>query len=327
MISRAARPALLFLRACLITGLTTGLITGPALSADDQSAPWPVRLRADMERLANVSWRLRVAAGATCPRATGLSGITIDHIEAYDKRDRDALQALFAMGESPQIAAVAQDSPAAQAGLRPGDLILAIDGLPTERIVAKVQDRTLVSDEVERVLERRDGSGPMSLRIERADKAEERQVRPRLVCAADFEIKTDGSIDAYSGDGRIAISTGVIAFARSDDELALVAGHELAHVIYGDDRAKGLSNRRYMEDRADLLGAALLTCAGYDKATAVEYRLRYGRQDRLRWLRSPTHRNPQERARRLLASPGGTVCPLDAANVARLSAAALAAKP
>lgn len=305
-------------------------IAGPAVAAIEDGPPpppWPVQLRQDMGRLSNVVWRLRLAAGETCPRSSGQTGITIDHIGAYNPGDRAALQILFAMGESPQIAAVAQGSPAAQAGLQVGDLLLAIDGRPAAQVVAEAPDSALVSQEVERALERPAGSDALTLLIERAGKVAEYKVVPWFVCAAVFVIRTDMGIEAYSGDGQVAISTGVIRFARTDDELALVVGHELAHVIARDDRAKSVSSRRHMEDRADLVGAALLTCAGYDEAKAIEYRLRYDRGDWLRWFRAPTHRNPQERVRRVLASQGSTACPIDATNVAALSYAANAVRP
>lgn len=281
-----------------------------------------------MARLADVSWRLRLAAGETCPRSVGLSGIIIDHIGAYKPGDRHGLQALFAMDDNPQIAAVAQGSPAAEAGLSPGDVLLAIDGRSTARIVAEASDSAFVSQDVEQALERPAGDGALTLRIERSGKIEERQLVPRLACAAEFVIKTDGGIEAYSGDGQVAISTGAIRFARNEDELALVTGHELAHVVARDDRARNVAERRYMEDRADLLGAALLTCAGYDKGKALEYRRRYDKEDWLRWMRAPTHRNPLERVRRVLKSQGSTACPVDTANVASLAAvAARSAKP
>lgn len=318
--------------ACRAAALVLPLLiagASPALgdSATSPPPPWPVQLRQDTARLADVSWRLRLAAGETCPRSAGLSGITIDHIGAYRPGDRPGIQALFAMNDDPQIAAVAQGSPAAEAGLSPGDVLLAIDGNPTARIVAKASDPAFVSHDVEQALERPAGGGALTLRIKRAGKIEEHQVVPRMACAAAFVIQTDGGIEAYSGDGQVAISTGAIRFARNDDELALVTGHELAHVIARDDRARNVAERRYMEDRADLLGAALLICAGYDKARAVEYRRRYDKEDWLRWMRAPTHRNPQERVRRVLASQGSTACPVDTANVASLAAAARPAEP
>ncbi len=77
-------------------------------------------------------------------------------------------------------------------------------------------------------------------------------------------------INAYVSDREMVIYTGMIDFAKNDDELALVLGHEMAHVTLGhlSTKANSTSDVSVMESMADKMGAYYMLAAGYDVCKA-----------------------------------------------------------
>lgn len=108
----------------------------------------------------------------------------------------------------------------------------------------------------------------------------------------------DKSVNAFSKDETVYVTTGMLGFLRSEDELALVLGHEMAHIILGHQGKKagnsvlgaiiggavggalgvdlkdaGMAAGRStysqsFETEADYLGMILAARAGYNVATA-----------------------------------------------------------
>lgn len=79
-------------------------------------------------------------------------------------------------------------------------------------------------------------------------------------------------------DGTIVVSTGLLAFAETDDELAFMLAHEASHIISNDQTpgaAAGLSGMdpsnspELREERADRLAIALMEKAGFKADASV----------------------------------------------------------
>lgn len=279
--------------------------------ANEGPAPWPVLLRADLARLGRVEWRLRVAAGSACPRTASDTGIVFDDRRAYGQKDWPLLAATLGMGEYPVIAGIAPDSPAQLAGLQEGDEVLGIGGLPVGEIIARRKATALVADALLDEIASAQTGRDLPMDVRRGGQTLSLIVRPVAHCAARLVLFTDRSVEAHSDDRNVAISSGMLAFARSDDELALAAGHELAHVIHGDRRGSGIATRRQMEDGADELGSRLVSCAGYDRIQALSLFERLRAKDWLGFLRAPTHRSWSDRMARLRALPVDGACPIN----------------
>lgn len=279
--------------------------------ANEGPDAWPLLLRSDLARLGRVEWRLRAAAGNACPRTASDAGLVFDDRRAYGRRDWPLLATTLGMGQFPVIAAVAPDSPAQVAGLHEGDEILGIGGWPVAEIIARRKATALVADALLDEIASAEAGRDLAVEVRRGGQALSLVVRPVAHCAARLVLFTDRSIEAHSDDRNVAISSGMLAFARSDDELALAAGHELAHVIHGDRRGSGIATRRQMEDGADELGFRLVTCAGYDRIRALSLFERLRAKDWLGFLRAPTHRSWSDRVGRLRAMTGEGVCPIN----------------
>lgn len=270
---------------------------------------WPQALRGQMQRTADVSYRIGQAAQSQCPIKGAAIGLSLDFIGAYEEKDRDTIKTSLAMADYPQIAAVARGSPADRAGLRGGDELLALDGVDALQAAPGLKDKALLADELERRLSAGWRSNPINFLVRRNGELLQVRLKPEVGCAARVVIKTDLGITAFSDGTNIAVSSKLIEFAKNDDELALIIGHELGHVINQDGDASGLQQRRFMEDRADAVGATLVKCAGYDVEKALQFWVRRDAQDWLRLLRSPTHRSRGDRVRLMRVAAAGAICP------------------
>lgn len=298
------------IRKCANACLIAILLFAGASPASAETVDWPVLLRRDLARVARVEWRLRSAAGRTCPKEAADAGVIFDDRRAYDRRDWPLLGTALGMHELPVVAGVAPGGPADVAGLREGDEVVAVGGVPVDAIVARRQAGALVADALLEEIAIAIPDAQLVIDIRREGVALQFKVYPVRHCAARMVLFTDRKIDAHSDDRNVAISTGMVAIAQTDDRLALAAGHELAHVVHGDRAGAGISARRRMEDTADELGLRLMECAGYNKEDGLVLFEQLNKRDWLGFLRAPTHRSWSARVARLRAQPRDATCPV-----------------
>lgn len=268
-------------------------------------------LREQMRHVTDVGYRVGLVAEPACTIKGAAFGMSLDFIEAYDARDRDAVIGLLKMGDYPQIAAVAAGSPAQKAGLRPGDDLLAIDGADTLTLLADSSQKMLFADELEKKLMQKTPGTTSILTVRRDGTVLQTRVMPVRACAARVVIKTGLGITAFSDGTNIAVSGKLVGFALDDDELALIVGHELGHIINNDGDASSLHQRRNMEDRADARGVQLVKCAGYDVEKSLQFWLRRDAQDWFRLLRDPTHRSRKKRVELMRKEATVATCPIE----------------
>ena len=287
---------------------------------------WPLRLQQQMTRVSEVGWRLADAADALCRDRAAPIGAELDYIRAYAPADRPQAAATLALGDAPKVFSVIPQSPAAYGGLRAGDEVIAVNAREWRTIAAALDTPDLLADELQALIATLPLEEPLVLTVRREGAETAIPVTRTERCAVRFVLKTGGGLEAHSDSANVAISDKLVAFTRNDDELAMVLAHELAHVLYQDKRAMPLRMRRRAEERADLAGALLARCAGYDLGRALALFRRLGERDWLDWLGSPTHGGMKRRAARLEAVAGAeAACPmtaLPATGEARMTAEA-----
>ena len=219
----------------------------------------------------------------------------------YGPRDRaEALAAYHAADvDTAFVAAVAPGSPAAAAGLHTGAVIGSVDGQPVAR--AEPGDPFARITLLETLFA---ALPPQARTIVGSDDARAVAVAPVPGCASDFRVNARAAA-AGGADGRlVVVSTGLIDFAASDDELAAAIAHELAHNILrhrarldaaGVDRGLGKpfgrSARlfRQTEVEADRLSVWLLAGAGYDPAATIRFWTRFGQRKGAPLFQAGTH--------------------------------------
>jgi len=185
-----------------------------------------------LDRRANdVAWPLLAAAADFCgakraPRF-GFNWTTVgDFSDAY----RQAATEAFGASTIPTVVLVVAASPAATAGLREGDRILAVDGQAAPQgEKASVEIRKLLSAR---------GANPLRLRVGRGDQTLDVQIAPALVCGFATQVIGQDVINAYADGKVVYLTRGMMRFAQSDEELAVVIAHEIAHNAMGHIEAK-----------------------------------------------------------------------------------------
>ncbi|MBV1917301.1 MAG: PDZ domain-containing protein [Sphingomonadaceae bacterium] len=285
-------------------GLLLAALPGLALAAEPAPS-WPQQIADDLIRLGHVEWRLRLAAEGRCPQSASSAGFVIDYIGAYDEGDQPYVRQQTGLGELPQVLSVEAGGPAETSGIRAGDQILAVSGEEMHRILAGLDDPSLLADAVQDRIAGLNPGAALDIALIRNGREFTVRLMPRTVCSARFMLKTEDSIGAHSDGINIAINTGTIRFTANDDELALVAGHELAHVVAFEGPPARLFGRRKIEDEADLMGARLAHCAGYAVGRSLGFWKRYAQRESGRSL---THRSARKRLARLTAATGNLSC-------------------
>ena len=285
-------------------------VPGYGRETSARTLAWPLTLRLQMLRLNEVEWNLRTAAGGRCRTTTSATGLAIDYLGAYDRDDRTILHDDLRMTVLPQIAAVAGDSPAALAGIKPGDQIVHVHGIETDLPLTIENDPKLLAEDLTDWFARQPAGQPITIDLRRDHVTLRKTVRPVPLCAGRVVLKTDDALDAYSDDENLAITTGLVDFTENDDELALIVGHELAHLILRQPQGGSGPVLRDRETEADILGAALAHCAGYDVVKGAAFWPRYRDQDAARSSRLDTHSAPGQRQHAIIEAAAEFSCPV-----------------
>ena len=288
----------------------TAIAGGYDASTLVETASWPVALRAQMTRLAEVDWRLRIAARNSCPHQSSDIGITVDYREAYPAAERKMLYQSLRLGEYPQVVAVIADSPAASAGFKPGDEVLSLGEKSIAKIRAASSDSELLADDMTDMIGDLPANVPIVIKLRRGKMLLRKAIVPVTLCATRTVLKTDREVDAYGDSNGIAVTSALIDFTENDDELALVIGHELAHIILNDTPSSQFAQSQSIESAADILGATIGHCAGYDMKRAAAFWSRFESQDMLSRRRMGTHPSPPQREIQLLGSVSRLTCPV-----------------
>lgn len=159
------------------------------------------------------------------------SGFIYQTLDNFAGEWREAA-AHLGVSEHWTVIGVAEGSPSALAGMRNGDRVLSYSWNP-------------------------EGS-EITYWIERDNRRQSLIVRPVVACAypVNWVPKTQ-DVAAWATGDEIFVTDGMVQFARTDAELALVVGHELAHNTRGHIHAK-IGNQLL----GTLLGAGLSLATG-----------------------------------------------------------------
>lgn len=181
------------------------------------------------QRIDAVGLPLLAAAVPHCrDEAISTTGVTFTNYLSFQPMDRKPARKVIGTEERLHAVWVVPGLAADRAGLRAGDVLLRIDGksaptgeMATEAWQAAISPALRRGDPIELVVLR--GTEEIAARIE-----------PTAICPYRMEL-WGNRLDVFARTtGReIAISAGLLRFARSDSELAVVLGHEIAHNITG----------------------------------------------------------------------------------------------
>lgn len=293
---------------CLLLGIPGQAVPIAAAATKDAAAgesPYSA-LRSYEQRIAAIGFRLTTASARWCPQQAPQLGWILGDPRLYDPARWPEARAAYGAGtaDTPFIAALAPDGPAAAAGLTVGMAVTAINQAPP---LPPAEDPFTRIDGIETAV----SALPATAIVDVTDASGTvHHLLAATGCASDFRVDAKDK-PAGSADGRLVqISAGLASFASDDDELAAAVAHELAHNILrhrarldaaGVDRGLfqqlGRSARltRQTEVEADRLSVWLMQAAGYDPQAAVRFWETFGRRNGAVLFQAGTH--PRWRAR------------------------------
>jgi len=291
-----------FFRGLAAAALLLGAF-GPASAQQDPQDRALRALQALERRLATVGHRLAVASLDLCAAREWRSGLVVQDLSQYGADFRAAATRVFGLGPGPGVLTLAVGAPAERAGLRPGDIILALDGqAPPRGALARQPSH----EPMDRILAALDGAfidGRAQIEVLRGGERLTVAVPAEQGCASRFQL-VPGRGRGARADGRyVQVTIALAEYVPDDAELAAVVAHELAHNILRhrvrlDGASRGVAGNfdgsvrriRDTEVEADRLSVYLMERAGYDPAAAVRFWTRFGPHP-LNFLRSGDHPN------------------------------------
>jgi Zn-dependent protease with chaperone function len=225
-------------------------------------------------RVVQISDTMLFQAADLCAVAvTPRTGMNMWGRPARGNAATDRMMAEQGIGDGVHLFAVARGTPAWRAGLRDGDEILAFDSWPVpRRRDGYVEARDRMGQLVQ---ERR----PIRVTYRRAGRIATAQVAPQLACGYGVSVANSDTINAFANGRAVLVTRGLVDYLQSDDELALVIGHEIAHNLRGHlaqvraARQAGVLDTGYtqaFEREADYVGLYLVARAGFDYRRAPD---------------------------------------------------------
>ncbi|MEJ2623098.1 MAG: M48 family metallopeptidase [Pseudolabrys sp.] len=185
----------------------------------------------DLGRIDNVAFRIRTANTRFCKdKVAAEIGLFAGTMRSLPRKYHSvAGHTLDLSWDTPRAISVAAGSPAAIAGLEPGDDVLSLNGAP----VPKTGTVQWIADSV-----KKNGTAPITLTARRDGKQRTLTLYPVMGCSIPIALHASPIPNAYSTGDKIVIQSGLLRLAHSDADLAIVIGHELAHANLGHIRKR-----------------------------------------------------------------------------------------
>ena len=246
-------------------------ISLPELNAERESQE--TRAFAEMERLHerlwNVAYPILAENTELCPKTRLDIGAVTYTLKTFPKDMRAAAARELGAEETPTVRRVMTGGPAEAAGLRAGDALLDDMGRPISaggKTLRRLLEGSVSGDES---LDK----SPVTLQVKRGEDRFSVDITPREICDYGVKLSMGSTVNAYATGRSITMTSGMMNFTQSDDELALIVSHELAHntmahvrKIVGNMIVSGFATRytRPFESEADYVGLYYLVRAGFD---------------------------------------------------------------
>ncbi len=234
-------------------------------------------------RLDDVSHRVLRANAELCEKTAPDHGIRTQTIKSFSKELRQGARRELGLGDEPMIVYVRPGSAAEKAGLRKGDQILGEDDQPLSAPGKGLNQHI------------KDG-----LKLVRSRQSDQEAITIEASQSCDYPVylRMSPAINAYANGRNIVVTAGMMNFVKSDDELAYIIGHELAHNTQSHIR-KSITNyvlslggtryTRIFEQEADYVGLYYMVRAGYDPSQVEDLWRRLALQSLRPIGRAKTH--------------------------------------
>ncbi len=211
------------------------------------------RYEKQLERLDRISAKILQANADICAKTQQDFGVRTHVLKSYPKHLRAAAGRQLGAGKTPSVLMARGD-----AGVMKSDIILAYN------------DKPLGAHS--KILQAGFNNGAAQLKIKRGESTVLIDVEAKPACDYPVNLRMSGAVNAYATGKSIIVTTAMMDFAKTDEHLALVVGHELAHNTMGHIRKSiqnmilsGFATRttRPFEAEADYVGLYYMARTGY----------------------------------------------------------------
>ena len=266
-----------------------------------RSAPGPSAeapgswLRAADHRVGEIAYRIAIGGARFCPEPHPVTGLLFHHLDEYEASDKEVMIARHGLDRGLGILSVIDGSPAARAGLRAGDVIVAVNGEPIRKDATfappRATPRRAVLEAGAVQVEEALRQGAVELSVLHDGDMLPIRLTSTPGCPVRVRLARSSQTNAFANGRIVTLTTAGLEFAQNDDEVAVMIGHELAHNILGhparlDEQGVPRSGPlrgfganadkvRATEEEADRLGISLVWAAGFDTSAAIPFWRRY----------------------------------------------------
>lgn len=183
-------------------------------------------LVARQERVYRVAAPLMVKNAPLCrSQARPLLGFTAKNRHSYPAELAQAVESVLRLDERLRVMQVLEGSGAMRSGIRPGDILLAIQdqALPVGAL-AETEAARLIAPLMKNAVD-------VTVSVSRQGQALKINVPLTTACAFSLEIGHTPQVNAYADGRRIMVTRGMLDFLGKDDELAVILAREMAHNV------------------------------------------------------------------------------------------------
>lgn len=240
-----------------------------------------------------VAQKIRTANIGLCgEKVQAYIGMHVTNVHQFKDEWRNAQSVVRGLDERLRVTYVFEGGPACRAGVSEGDVIKSLNGKP----IPEGEDAVKVyRDQVDML----DTGEPFELVYEHNGVDRTVTMAFDTICGGNLVVKNDPTVNAYASKTDVCMHTGILDFVKSDDELAVIVGHEFGHyaMLHNENRQgratvgmvadvllavlTGVSTNTFanvgagmytldQEFEADYVGAYMARRAGYDPSVAVE---------------------------------------------------------
>ena len=273
------------------------LVASPVVAAAPDRAL--TELQARDQQLFAIGWKLAKANAPFCEAAAPSLGLSV--LDAGGFGNPEAVRRQLGLSGDLAVGALAPGSPAALAGVSPGDTLVALNGAPFDQRFPRAKPAWQRLVDVTATLDAAAAAGPVALTLSRPGLPQRTvTLSGTLACPSRFEVLDSGGKAAAEGT-RVIFGRSFPGFTYPEPEFAAAVAHELAHNLLRhratlDARGRSLGNVRLTEREADRLMPWLLANAGYDPEAALRFMERWGPRHGGGLFRKRTHEGWDERA-------------------------------
>lgn len=183
-------------------------------------------------RALRVGQPILIAGLDQCEDRVGpISGLVPASWQGTSAEFQDAFKALYGDEDEMKVFVV-PGSAAEEAGFNNKDSVLALNGISIK--TGKDGLRKAIQDYAELATD----GGEVEFTIRRDGRRDFIKLSAPMGCAYPISVSEDDSLNAWADGKQIVLTKGMMRFTESDDELALIIGHELAHNNMGHIGAK-----------------------------------------------------------------------------------------